>query len=187
MKWKSVLFIIFLILFILSGIQIYNYIKEGKANQDIINDLSSAITMKENNEYKIDFEQLKDKNPDTVGFLKVNGTQIEFVVVKGNDNDYYLTHNFEKQVNADGWVFADYKNILDGTDKNIVIYGHNMKNGMMFASLKNVLEKSWQENKDNREVLFITPTETAVYSVFSVYEIENEEYYLQTNFADKRI
>lgn len=78
----------------------------------------------------------------------------------------------------------DYKNKVDGTDKNIVIYAHNRKDGSMFGTLKNVLTKEWQNDTNNYLISFITGTEKQEYQVFSVYTIENEEYYITTNFKN---
>ena len=107
---------------------------------------------------------------------------IENIVVQGKDNSYYLTHDFERDYNSAGWIFMDYHNKLDGLDKNIIIYGHNMRNNTMFGTLKNVLKKDWFENKDNRYITFITERESATYEVFSVYQIEAEDYYIKTSF-----
>lgn len=184
------LLIIFIILLIFSSIKIIKYILDSNDNEEIIEDISTSIQRDENNtendtddnKYQIDFETLKHTNPDTIGFLKVNGTDIESIIVKTTDNNYYLNHNFEKKENSAGWIFADYRNKLDGTDKNIIIYGHNMRNGTMFASLKNILNKEWYQTIENRYVTFITAEETCIYEVFSIYQIESEEYYTQTDF-----
>ncbi len=109
-------------------------------NKNIQKDLSELIKNNQDN-YFIDFQTLKTKNSDTVAYLKVNGTNIDYVVVKGEDNSYYLNHNFNKEKSVAGWIFADYHNKFDGSDKNIVIYGHNMKDGIMFETLKDVLTK----------------------------------------------
>ena len=184
-----ILLIVFTILFIISGIKIIQYLKSSKNNNMIIEDISKTIKKQEiennnNYEYNIDFSTLKEKNSDAVGFIKVNGTNIENVVVKSKDNNYYLNHNFEKKTNNAGWIFADYNNKLDGSDKNIVIYGHNMRNNSMFGTLKNVLDESWKNNEDNRKITFITEKEKATYEVFSVYQVEAQDYYLNTNFSD---
>ena len=104
--------------------------------------------------YSVDFRNLKDKNQDIVGWIKVKGTAIEYPVVKGADNSFYLTHSLDKSYNSAGWIFADYKNKLDGNDKNIVIYGHNRRDGTMFGSLQNVLKEEWYNNKENQYITF---------------------------------
>lgn len=94
----------------------------------------------------IDFNKLINKNPDTIGWIKVLGTDINYPVVQTNNNDFYLTHSFDKSYNKAGWIFADYinKNLknnelvkillyMDITDKIIVCLEHYLmflkKNG----------------------------------------------------------
>ena len=132
--------------------------------------------------YDIDFESLKNTNKDTVGYIKVNNTNIDYVVVKGKDNDYYLNHNFEKKWNIAGWIFADFHNKLDETDKNLIIYGHNTKDGSMFGSLKNILKEEWYKNPDNYKVILVTEMGQFTYQVFSTYSIKPEDYYINTIF-----
>ena len=104
--------------------------------------------------------------------------------VKGTNNSYYLKHNFNKESNSAGWIFADYKNKVDGTDKNLVIYGHNMRNDSMFGSLKNILNDDWHNEEENKYVTFITENDNSIYEVFSVYQVADEDYYITTDFKD---
>lgn len=181
--------IVLIVVIIFSGIKIIEWIKSNKKNKDIMSEIKENVVINNemdsnNEEYKIDFVKLKQKNSDAIAWIKVNGTDIDFPVVKGTDNSYYLTHNFDKEKNKAGWIFADYRNKFDGTDKNIIIYGHNMKNGSMFASLKDVIKEEWYNNENNKYIALITENENCKYQVFSVYQIETEEYYLQTNISN---
>ena len=147
--------IVLIAVIIFSGIKIIEWIKSNKKNKDIMSEIKENVVINNemdsnNEEYKIDFAKLKQKNSDAIAWIKVNGTDIDFPVVKGTDNSYYLTHNFDKEKNKAGWIFADYRNKFDGTDKNIIIYGHNMKNGSMFASLKDVIKEEWYNNENNK-------------------------------------
>lgn len=194
MKKKSKIFVTFIqivliAVIIFSGIKIIEWIKSNKKNKDIMSEIKENVVINNemdsnNEEYKIDFAKLKQKNSDAIAWIKVNGTDIDFPVVKGTDNSYYLTHNFDKEKNKAGWIFADYRNKFDGTDKNIIIYGHNMKNGSMFASLKDVIKEEWYNNENNKYIALITENENCKYQVFSVYQTETEEYYLQTNISN---
>lgn len=182
---STVFLIIFIILFIISGTKIIKYIIDNKHNKNIAIEIAKDIKFddkSDNKKYEIDFKSLKEKNQDTVGFLKVNGTDIESIVVQAQDNSFYLNHNFEKEYNVAGWIFADYHNKFDQTDKNVIIYGHNMRNNTMFGTLKNVLSEDWFENKENRFVNFITESDDCLYEIFSVYQIEAEDYYMKTDF-----
>ena len=120
---------------------IVKWIKENKKTSEIKNSIEKTVTVDENNKYNIDFEMLTNINKDVVAWLKVNNTNIEYPVVQANNNDYYLYHSFDKTENGAGWIFLDYRNKIEGRDKNIVIYGHNRKDGSMFGTLNKVLEK----------------------------------------------
>ena len=178
--------LIFLILLVYSSINIFKWYNNNKENKQIINEIAESVTInQETNEekkYKINFEELKQKNSDTVAWLKVENTNIEFPIVQANNNSYYLTHNFDKKYNVAGWIFADYKNKLDGTDRNIVVYGHNMRNNSMFGSLKDVITEEWYNNEENKYITFVTENDYQTYQVFSVYQIKTEDYYIQTEF-----
>ena len=178
---------------IYSGVIIYKWYRENQDNAEIKEELAKAVEIvegtgeKENNaldanNYNIDFAKLKSINSDTVGWLKVNNTNIEYAVVKSKDNDFYLNHSFYKKENGAGWVFADYRNKIDGSDKNTIIYGHNRRDASMFGTLKDTFNKEWYQNEDNQTIVFITPNEKANYKIFSIYQIEAEDYYISTGF-----
>ena len=184
-----ILMIFFIILLFFSGTKIVIWYMNNQNNKKISDEIAEFVTVdetKEDEKYAVDFEKLKEKNSDIVAWLKVNGTNIETTVVKTTNNDYYLTHNFNKEYNSAGWIFADYKNKVDGTDKNLVIYGHNMRDDSMFGSLKWVINEDWYNNEDNKYITLITENETQVYEVFSVYQTEKEDYYIQTNFDTEK-
>ena len=156
-----------------------------KSNYKDIQDKIDNSKTNKIKEDEIDIKKLKEKNPDTIGWLKVKNTKISYPIVKSTDNDYYMTRSYDKTYNSAGWPFVDYKNKLDGTDKNIVIYGHNRKNGDMFGTLDKTLKENWYTKKENKEILLITEDEIQKYEVYSVYEVLNEEYYITTNFTDE--
>lgn len=136
------------------------------------------------NMINVDFNGLKKTNPDVVGWLKVNGTNINYPFVQSSDNDYYLTHSFNKSYNGAGWVFLDYRN--NGTNnKNTIIYAHGRSNKTMFGTLKNVLNNGWLNNTNNYVIKISTETENSLWQIFSVYRIPTTSDYLQTNFNDE--
>ena len=134
----------------------------------------------------VDFNELKKKNSDTVGFIKVNGTNVNYPIVQSNNNSYYLKHAFDKTPNSAGWVFADYRNNMINFDKNTVIYGHSRSNQTVFGSLKKVLNKSWYSNKDNHIIKLSTPTENTLWQIVSIYTIAPESYYITTKFSESQ-
>ena len=177
--------LLFLVLIIFSLIKIIGWHHDNKRNHKILNDLKIYVKIDKNKEEnKIDFKGLKSINKNTVAYLIVNGTKVEIPVVKYSNNDYYLNHNFKGEYNISGWVFADYKNKFDGNDKNIVIYGHNTKDGSMFGTLKKVLNKDWYNKDENLNIKLITENEESTYKIFSIYMIKPEDYYITTNFNE---
>lgn len=181
-----IIMFIFILIMIFSGIKIIEWLKENKQSKDITDKIQNTISVDENinsvEKYNVDFERLKQTNPEAIAWIKVNGTKIEYPVVKTTNNDFYITHSFDKSYNSAGWAFMDYKNKLDGKDKNIVIYAHNRRDDSMFGTLKNILTEEWKNNTDNHIIPFITENEKSEYQVFSVYKIEIEDYYITTNF-----
>ena len=187
------LIIYFLLVSILiySGIKIYEWYKDNTNNSEIAEKIKDIAIVREENEnedkegYKIDFNKLKEQNSDSIAWIKVNSTDIEYPVVKTENNNFYLNHSFDKSKNSAGWIFADYRNKFDGTDKNIVIYGHNMKDGSMFGSMKNILNSDWYNNEENTNIILNTENENCIYKVFSIYKIESEDYYIKTGFSNE--
>lgn len=134
----------------------------------------------------VDFSKLLKDNSDTVAFIKVNGTNINYPVVQTSDNSYYLTHAFDKTYNEAGWVFLDYRNKIDDFSVNNVIYAHSRIDTTMFGSLKNIFKTNWYENTDNHVIYLSTPKKNTLWQVFSVYSIPTENYYLTTNFGSEK-
>ena len=182
--------IICLGIMIYSGYNIFVWWQENQKNKELMGKIEQEVNIYENKnvndieKYNIDFKELKNTNSDIVGWLKVWGTEVEFPVVKTDNNEFYLTHSLDKSYNTSGWIFADCNNKLDGTDKNIVIYGHNRRDDSMFGTLKNILNKEWYENKNNLFIPFIKENKSDIYEVFSVYKIEKENYYITTDFEN---
>lgn len=186
-----ILYIILLSILIYSGIKIFKWYKDKTNNNKMVEQIKSTVIVEEKNEdennkeeYTVDFSKLKKQNNEAIAWLKVNNTNVEYPVVKGTNNSFYLNHSFDKSNNSAGWIFADYRNKFDNTDKNIVIYGHNMRDGSMFGSMLNILNSKWYENEENTNITLYTENEKCIYKVFSVYKIKNEDYYIKTEFKN---
>ena len=182
-KIIKIFMIVCLLVMIYSIYNIVTWYLDNKKNDSIKEEIKEIINNDDNNNV-IDFKALKEKNSDIVAYLKVNNTNIDYVVVKGNDNKFYLKHNLYKEYNKLGWIFMDYHNRLDGTDKNIVIYGHNTANKSMFGTLRNIVKKEWYTNPDNYIINLVLEDKLLTYQVFSTYTIKVEDYYINTIFKD---
>jgi len=134
----------------------------------------------------VNFSELHNMNSDTIGWIRVGGTNINYPFVQTSNNDYYLKHSFDKSYNSAGWVFADFRNKIDGSDRNMIIYAHGRYDTTMFGSLRNILTSGWLDNTDNYIVRTSSENENALWQVFSTYRIPTTNDYIQTNFhSDK--
>lgn len=129
----------------------------------------------------VDLEALKEKNNDTVGFINIKNTNINYPIVQTTNNGFYLNHAYDKSYNEAGWVFMDYRN-NNFNDFNTIIYGHGRLNKTVFGSLKDLLKDSWQSNKENYTLTISSLTMNYVYQIFSIYTIDTESYYIKTEF-----
>lgn len=132
----------------------------------------------------VNFKELLKKNSDTVGWINLNNTNINYPFVQSKDNEYYLSHSYDKSKNKAGWVFLDFRNNKNLLDKNNIIYAHSRLDKTMFGSLSKVLKKDWYTNKDNHIIRISTPTIDTMWQIFSVYTIPEENYYITTSFKD---
>ncbi len=130
----------------------------------------------------VNFEELKQTNSDTVAWLYVGGTNINYPVVQTTNNDFYLTHSFDKSSNKAGWLFMDYRNNKNKYKENTIIYAHNRKDKTMFGSLDNLLTNDWYNVEDNRVIKMSSETHNTLWQIFSVYTIETTNDYIRTYF-----
>ena len=134
----------------------------------------------------VNLNELRKINSDTKGWIKVNGTNINYPFVQTSNNDYYLKNDYYHNKNYNGWIFADYRNDIDKLDQNTIIYGHNKYlNQTMFGTLNNVLNEEWQNNNENLKITFNNLYENMQWQIFSIYKIHNTNDYLTTSFSSK--
>lgn len=109
------------------------------------------------------YYELYQKNSDMVGWIKIDGTKIDYPVVKGADNEFYLHKNFDKEYQYCGIPFADYQCDVEKPDDNIVIYAHNMKDGSMFAALLKYADTDFLN--EHKTIIFDTLYERGEYEL----------------------
>lgn len=160
---------------IYSGYNIYSKLSEYKKADNIYNDIRDSVP----NENK--HSTLTKVNTDYRLWLNIENTNIDYPVVQGIDNDFYLTHDFNKNPLASGSIFMDYKNDFD-KDKSIIIYGHHMKNKTMFQELANFKDENFFKN--NNIISIEHKDKTYTYEVFSTYVADLSKDYLKTHFEN---
>lgn len=116
---------------------------------------------------EIDFEALKATNNEIIGWLTIPDTTIDYAIVQGADNDYYLHHNALKEANYAGAVFVDYRNQTPFQEPHTIVYAHNVKHGTMFAPLEKYMDEAFFQN---HPVYYIyTPDANYEVEVFAFY------------------
>ena len=204
---RLIIFMILFIIFIISLIHIIDWFKDNKKLNKEINNIGNTVNIEEiddedaeiigedidksdpywdfikMNLISVDFKDLRKQNSDTVGWIQVNNTNINYPFVQTSDNDYYLTHSFDKSSNGGGWLFLDYRNNKNDFDKNTIIYGHGRRNNTLFGTLRNILSSEWVNNTNNYVVKLSTETENTLWQVFSIYRIPTTSDYLQISFS----
>ena len=155
-----------------------------KSNVSTTTKLSDYYKYKNMNMFSVNFDNLKNINPDTKGWINVPGTNINYPFVQSDNNEYYLKHSFDKTSTKKGWVFLDYRNNINDLSRNTVLYAHGAMNNTMFGSMRWTLKPSWYNKKNNRYITVLTPDKKMIWEVFSVYTIEPESYYITTKFND---
>ena len=120
-------------------------------------------------------------NKETVGWLAIQNSTVNYPVVQHPDNEFYLNHSFDKSHNGAGWVFMDYRNNYKDIDDNTIIYAHGRLDYTMFGALKRFLEKKWINNSQNYVINFSNNYYNSLWQIFSVYRIETTNDYLNVN------
>lgn len=114
---------------------------------------------------QINISALQEKNEDVVGWIRIPDTRIDYPLMQGEDNDFYLNHTWEKQPNSVGSIFLEYLNSPELTDYNTIVYGHNMNNKSMFGELEHyALTEFW---KDHPYVYIATDAGVYRYEIFA--------------------
>lgn len=159
------------------------YIEPNDNDKEKVTITTSTTTTIYDVKYEKVFEKLLEINNDTVGWLTVNNTKIDYPVVKSTDNDYYLYRDYYKNKNRHGWIYMDYRNNIEDLSDNTIIFGHNLSNQKMFGTLRYVTNPSWYKKSSNQIITFNTTKENMKWQIISIYKIPVTNDYLIANFA----
>ena len=146
MKCKKIsiviLVFVFVFIFLISSYILLKDMNELRKNNEATEELiEETIEIKEASKEKyIDWNYLKSINEDIIAWIEIEGTNINYPIIK-NENNYYLKHSFDKKYNSNGAIFTT--NIFPFKDDETIVYGHNMKNGSMFSNLGKYLNKEF--------------------------------------------
>lgn len=196
---RSILILIFLFVFSFSAWQLWKICTGYKAGKESYNKLEQYVSFAEPEDFStnvispitapaedstaatelpdisawplVDFVQLSEVNPDIVGWIYIEGTDINYPVVQGTDNDYYLKHLFDGTYNSSGCIFLDYRCSADFSDRHCILYGHHMNNKTMFGGLVEYKKQAFYD--EHSVALLVTPTAYHKIQFFSGYVSDN--------------
>lgn len=190
-----ILIIVFSIIF-LGKYLFEREISEIKVEDIRVTRLEADTLNKKNYNSEFQYEEKKDKikvkteivfdieaNSDKVfidsienyaGWIQIDNTQIDYPIVKGEDNDFYLNHNYDLSKNIAGAIFMDRRNLGNSYDQHTIIYGHYMKNGSMFTDLNSFLDPEFYEN--NKYIVYRDLFKNYTYEVISAYYVSADDY-----------
>lgn len=132
----------------------------------------------------VDFAALHEMNPDVVAWIYIEDTAISYPIVQGTDNKKYVNQMVDGRYNAAGSIFMDYRNDSDFSDRNTVIYGHNMKNGSMFAQVPDYRQKGFLE--EHPTGVIVTPDQDFQFEIIAGYVTDIYGDAWKTGFAGDR-
>ena len=150
-----------------NGVDLETSLYNGSANLNYIN---------------VNLDYYISKNNETVAWIQVNNTNINYPVVQHSDNSYYLEHDFYKRKTNIGWIFGDYRDNFETLNNNTIIYGHNLVNRTMFGQLPYLLGKNWFKSPNSHYIKLSTKKSNSIWQIFSVYKIAPTTDYLQSKF-----
>lgn len=184
----NIIIIILVIIFIYSGYNVTIWLISDYKTKKLETELFSNIVYevnsneneeKNNDELKVDFNKLKEINSDIIAWIRIKDTYINYPVLQGETDEYYLKKDIYKKYSVDGSIFVNTDANSNFEDDNTTIFGHNMKNGRMFANLHRI---NRGELGDDVSINIVTENSSIVYKIFSVYISEPNEEIIKRNF-----
>ena len=151
---------------LLNTIQIDEY-EVSKENIERIAHETTGEIIKKKTERMLKVKKLQEENPDIIGWLEIEGTNVNYPVLQGTDNEYYMTHNYKKEYSRSGSIFLSKDYNWNIPSNNLLIYGHNLNNGTMFQELLKYKDEDFY--KEHPIIRFTTAEEDAKYEIISVF------------------
>jgi sortase B len=166
-----------------SGLEVYVSFHSSSPDTDEPDSVQQTETPQtQSTAPSVDFAELSRMNPDIVGWLYCEGTKINYPVVQGSDDEYYLDHLFDGTQNANGCLFLDSRVGASFSSVHSIIYGHHMRSGAMFAALDGYKRQSFYETHPT--MLLITPAATYEVQLFTAYVADPSEDAWEVSFAN---
>lgn len=164
---KTILIFVIIIASIIAVIYYKDYISK---QNDILSNIKVDETQITDTVTKkmLQLRELKKQNNDIVAWLEIPNTKIKYPVLQTTDNEYYMTHTYKKEYSSDGSIFLDKNYDWNIPSSNLLIYGHNNKNGNMFQNLLEYENENYY--KEHSTIEFVTVNEDSNYEIIAVFK-----------------
>ncbi len=169
-KYIMIVLIVILVICVISTVYYFiNANKEKQQYAEILNNIEvdTAELTEQKTERMLQLEELQKENEQIIGWLEIEGTNINYPVLQAKDNDFYLTHNYKKEKSSTGSLFLDKDFDLVNGSSNYLIYGHRSKQGLMFEDLMKYAKEDFYKN--HTTIKFTTAIEDSTYEIISVF------------------
>lgn len=196
---ERIFLVLCLLVFLLCGKILWNYYRESEESQEKYQNIEKIAfpdgergneleepeeidSTASNDNY--DYQSLLQVNPNCIGWLRIDGTDISYPVVQGIDNTFYLSHDFYRNEAICGCLFVDFRNDLYAEEEHLIIYGHQMKDGSMFKQLNGYKQEDFFQQ--HKRITFYLKRKKYQYTVVAVYITDTErgrDYY---NYLHKK-
>ena len=186
--YKNILYVLIVFVIILGlffGFWFYRGYLEKYENAEKYKDfvgVTQPITEDISPKLDIDFQNLQTANPDIFAWLDIPDTTISYPILRSEKEDFYLTHNADKEESQYGAIYTQNYNAADFSDFNTIIYGHNMRNGSMFAAATNYKNRDFFEQNPN--IYIYTEGHILTYEVFSAFLYDDKHLMYSFDFYD---
>ncbi|MEG0313909.1 MAG: class B sortase [Erysipelotrichaceae bacterium] len=186
---NKLLFVICVICLLFSTLKLISIGLENKEEKDYKDNINNIVSIPDANKESgdVNFKELKKLNSKINSYIKIPNTEITFPIIKGEDNDFYLNHNLEDQINNYGSIYMDFRNDSNYKDFNTYIYGHNVMGGGMFSELENYENVDFIKN--HKKMYLFTEKENFDLEVFAVYSgpITDGSYFVNNHSNQKEL
>ena len=179
---KNIIYIVLIIFILISAIYIVNdfiELQDAKSQSKLLentNAINNQVSNENTNNEQVQqldsritkVSNLKNQNSDIIGWLEIENTNINYPVLQGDDNEFYMTHNYKKEKSKNGAIFLDKNYDWNIENNNLLIYGHNLNNGTMFQELLKYEDEDYY--KKHPIILFTSEDEEEKYKIISVFK-----------------
>lgn len=195
-KYKTIIMVVLATILVISMsyclIQFYLSNQNKKNYEDLEKDTTMEEISQVNNEFVGKVRELQQENTDVKGWIRIEGTNINYPLLQTTDNEFYLTHNYKKEKSKYGSIYINSNSNIKDINSNIIIYGHDMKDNQMFGDLLKYREEKYC--KEHPTIKIITEEKEEEYEIVTVFKsrvfYKNEKnvfrYYQQYHFENEK-